>query len=232
MSYHKELLKQEKKAVDELSEKYDDYLTILFAIALSDRRKDWKHNEVKKQSEKLKKYNAKFSKDQVNTAFVRSYDIAFAEFAKDRRELSEKDKAKIDVLTATFLGSLNGMADGYAGKANQAINKRDLEKLMGTDARYNQKATMSLRDNKGRLINSKNLTEAYITAGVWGSGNTGYATSLEKIGIKRVRYKTQEDERVCEICGPKNDEVYELPEDYAEMPPMHPFCRCFLEPVQ
>ena len=44
-------------------------------------------------------------------------------------------------------------------------------------------------------------------------------------GIKRYRYYTQEDERVCETCGPLNDRVFPVSqyEPGVTAPPIHPF---------
>lgn len=47
-------------------------------------------------------------------------------------------------------------------------------------------------------------------------------------GVKRVRWMTADDERVCEECGPRHGHIYSI----NNVPP-HPHrnCRCWLEPV-
>lgn len=47
-------------------------------------------------------------------------------------------------------------------------------------------------------------------------------------GINKVKWVTEEDEKVCSICGPRNGKIYKI--DQAPPKP-HPNCRCFLEPV-
>lgn len=47
-------------------------------------------------------------------------------------------------------------------------------------------------------------------------------------GIKRVKWRTQDDEVVCEICGPRDGKIY--PIDKAP-PKAHWGCRCWYESV-
>lgn len=48
-------------------------------------------------------------------------------------------------------------------------------------------------------------------------------------GVKRVIWQTEEDDRVCEICGPRDGRVY----DIENVPPKpHINCRCWLEAVK
>ena len=53
--------------------------------------------------------------------------------------------------------------------------------------------------------------------------------AFKAIGVKRVRWQTKEDERVCEECGPLNGQIFAV-ED-APMPP-HWGCRCVLIPLK
>lgn len=48
-------------------------------------------------------------------------------------------------------------------------------------------------------------------------------------GVKRVRWVTAGDEKVCESCGPMNGKVYEI--DNVPAKP-HTNCRCWLVPVE
>lgn len=53
----------------------------------------------------------------------------------------------------------------------------------------------------------------------------GYKT----LGVKRVRWVTQHDDRRCEECAERHGEVY----DIDKVPPKpHRNCRCYLEPVR
>lgn len=48
-------------------------------------------------------------------------------------------------------------------------------------------------------------------------------------GVKKVRWRTEEDDRVCEICGPRDGKVYDI--DKVPAKP-HWGCRCWLEIVE
>lgn len=134
-------------------------------------------------------------------------------------------------MTTSTLLSLNGMAEGYMGKANTTLNNKKLDKLVGVDRRYEKKSSMALRNNKGAIINPKSLANAYTSVAVWQSGTLGYASSLKKVGVEEVQYHTQFDERVCPSCSPKDGVIYRLPEDTPMLPPTHNICRCWIEPI-
>lgn len=52
--------------------------------------------------------------------------------------------------------------------------------------------------------------------------------AYKALGVKRVRWVTQEDEKTCETCSPRNDQIY----DIDKVPPKpHRNCRCYLVPA-
>lgn len=52
--------------------------------------------------------------------------------------------------------------------------------------------------------------------------------AFKNAGVKKVMWNTQQDEKVCEKCGPMDGTVY----DIASVPPApHWHCRCYLTPV-
>lgn len=52
--------------------------------------------------------------------------------------------------------------------------------------------------------------------------------AMKDCGVKKVRWHTQEDNKVCDDCEPRNNRVY----DIDKVPPKeHPRCRCWLEPI-
>lgn len=52
--------------------------------------------------------------------------------------------------------------------------------------------------------------------------------AYKTLGVKRVRWVTQEDEKTCETCSPRNDQIY----DIDKVPPKpHRNCRCYLVPA-
>lgn len=52
--------------------------------------------------------------------------------------------------------------------------------------------------------------------------------AYKTLGVKRVRWVTQKDERTCPVCGPMNNKTY----DINKVPPKpHHNCRCYLVPA-
>ena len=61
--------------------------------------------------------------------------------------------------------------------------------------------------------------------------NSVYRARLEAFkaaGIKRVKWVTQKDERVCEECDDLDEQVFPIDE---VPPPQHPHCRCIIVPI-
>ena len=53
--------------------------------------------------------------------------------------------------------------------------------------------------------------------------------AYKTIGVKRVRWVTQKDEKTCPTCSPRNGRVYPI----TNVPPKpHRNCRCYLVPVE
>jgi len=48
--------------------------------------------------------------------------------------------------------------------------------------------------------------------------------------VPYVIWHTANDEKVCAICGPREGQIFPI-EDKDEVWPAHPYCRCWLEPV-
>lgn len=53
--------------------------------------------------------------------------------------------------------------------------------------------------------------------------------SMKDCGVKKVRWHTQEDKKVCDECKERNNKVYDID---AVPEKDHPRCRCWLSPVQ
>ena len=62
----------------------------------------------------------------------------------------------------------------------------------------------------------------------------GEIKQYSAMGITRMRWQTNNDEVVCDICEPLNGEVRTIGDDYSDgitEPPGHVNCRCWLTPV-
>lgn len=59
----------------------------------------------------------------------------------------------------------------------------------------------------------------------------GQLDNFKRKGITKVRYFTEEDERVCPICRPLHGKIMLLSEAYGLIP-RHVNCRCFFEAIE
>ena len=53
--------------------------------------------------------------------------------------------------------------------------------------------------------------------------------AYKKLGVKRVRWVTQHDDRRCKECADRSGRIYDI--DKVPSKP-HRYCRCYLEPVE
>jgi len=59
-----------------------------------------------------------------------------------------------------------------------------------------------------------------------GAGESGVIAGLALLGVLTEEvWQTQEDERVCKICGPRHDKPRGV--NWTSPPPAHPRCRCY-----
>ena len=76
--------------------------------------------------------------------------------------------------------------------------------------------------NRAALIGTTEVTRAYA------NGNRlAWAASPLVTGM---RYMTVNDGTVCDECGPLDGQTFALDDD-GNAPPLHPRCRCYLQPV-
>ena len=54
--------------------------------------------------------------------------------------------------------------------------------------------------------------------------------AFKRAGYDMLAWVTEKDERVCEVCGPRDEQIYPL-EDFLTMMPAHYHCRCHPEIV-
>lgn len=129
-------------------------------------------------------------------------------------------------------------------KALKYISKRELEYI-----------------NKIKLINnitktnktSRRITEDMVNNASGKNGDSGATYNLMRIyrtesnrtqnmasisaynymGIKYYRYKAELDSKTCEDCQNMDGKIFSVDEAMSgkNLPPMHPNCRCYIEPV-
>ena len=96
-----------------------------------------------------------------------------------------------------------GLASGIAKEIVDATDGGDLEKALGK-------------------IRADVIATTTTTA-----INTGSIIAISQAGFfdDVLRWRTEEDETVCEFCGPKNNGLVSV----VGQPPEHPNCRCWIE---
>lgn len=93
---------------------------------------------------------------------------------------------------------------------------------------------------------AKRLRNTKLDKGVWPSvqrraevisrteilraSNQGALYVYRQYQVKRVRWLTAEDERVCDTCGPLHGRIFPIDEIPFGGAPAHPRCRCFIVP--
>lgn len=63
--------------------------------------------------------------------------------------------------------------------------------------------------------------------------NIACVDAFKTLGIKAFVYHAEFDNRTCDKCYELNGKVFNLDDDdiYDKLPPLHPNCRCYIEPV-
>ncbi len=87
-----------------------------------------------------------------------------------------------------------------------------------------------LRDtklNKGVWPTIEKRAEVIARTEILRASNQGALTVYKQYDVKRVRWLTAADERVCSVCGPLHRRVFPIDQIPFGGPPAHPRCRCF-----
>ena len=87
---------------------------------------------------------------------------------------------------------------------------------------------ISITENTAEVDKALRLLHAQVKQ--WGDNVTDAFTlkAFEDTGIQKVKWKTEEDARVCAECGERDNKIYLI----KKVPPKpHPNCRCYLLPV-
>lgn len=89
------------------------------------------------------------------------------------------------------------------------------------------KATKRIRKRMGSgAYESERLARTEIMR----ASNTAHLKAYEENNIKLVEWIATEDERTCEICGPRDGKIYRI--DNVPLIPAHPNCRCTVAAVK
>ena len=164
---------------------------------------------------------------KVSEMYDRLYDVCLIEYeevaARARRDAQkeahgqEKQESEIDFVKGIL--SAFCLLTKYSYR-NEWKRKRDrlVESLMASqtriDIRISLQRALNLLDNQVRQYADIVTDEARLDA-------------FEEAGVERVRWNTQHDGRVCEMCHERDEQVY----DIRLLPTKHHRCRCYYTPV-
>lgn len=73
---------------------------------------------------------------------------------------------------------------------------------------------------------SRRLAATAIETGLWSHSTN---TMINNWTAREFRHVTRQDEKVCEICGPRDGVIFS---GASNGPPLHPRCRCIAVPAQ
>jgi len=141
-------------------------------------------------------------------------------------------EAKIEaaILNAFYSGKLHA---GNEMNLPVTLTVQNHERINLIRDEYEQDMDKILRelyvDPEPKMERYERRTEAVGQMGVWTAYNQGKLATLQEQGQRFVRFRTAEDELVCDEC---RDAAGIYPIEFSfPMPPLHINCRCELEYV-
>ena len=134
---------------------------------------------------------------------------------------SQEDWRVLDSLQLRNLSALKGICDEMSKEIirelSDGINAG--EGMPKLSARI-QKATGMGKTRADLMARTETINAAV----------DGCRVRYEQAGIKEFEYLAASDARTCEQCASHNGKIYKLT-DNANLPPLHPNCRCAIAPV-
>lgn len=177
------------------------------------------------------------------------------EDAKDEAALAKFDELNVLEVTRTLYDQLRkDNQDVFLELAQERYQEAephgkeppDLAWLLALLAAYNAVTKYQYshewerkRDRTAEAINSTTAKVTEFRRGLhyWADLTSNYADivtdestlkAYRDAGVKRVRWVTAGDEKVCETCRERNGKIYSI----NAIPPKHRRCRCVFEPVR
>lgn len=169
--------------------------------------------------ERLMKFNKKQYEKMVHQA--RLYAITFLN--AEEKEKESKQRIDEDAMVESVLIAYN-LITGYLYKSETERKRLRLAEEMLTAREYGDRSYYAKTLNK--------------TANLWFTQSSQYAIEMEDetvkkvwktAGIKKVKWVTENDNRVCSVCKGLNGQIFEID----NVPPkQHYHCRCTIKPVK
>lgn len=127
------------------------------------------------------------------------------------------------------------LADRYDPKmeyqySKEWIRKRDRLKEAIISVGQSSDALRVANTQRARqaLARARNLLERQVLEMADTVTDESRNEAFRDAGIERVRWNTQQDAKVCRTCQERDGQVY----DIDDLPPKHPYCRCWYSPVR
>lgn len=130
--------------------------------------------------------------------------------------LEERQRAwqKVGALVEKSKGEFKGVSDAVNQQIRRAVADGMVnEDSLSTVTKRIQEVAESVGENRARTIARTETMKAI---------NTGVKDRYARMGIERVEFLAAEDERVCEICGELDGQIFDI--DKAPEVPVHPNC--------
>lgn len=95
----------------------------------------------------------------------------------------------------------------------------------------NGRETMAIA--RGTVANQNmNITNNMVRAATWDIVEQNLLSTWKKADIKKWVWNTRLDPDTCPVCAPLEGETADTPEEFGQVPPIHPNCRCSIMPLR
>lgn len=126
------------------------------------------------------------------------------------------------------------MLDRYDPKTEYQYSKewdrkrdRLKEAMMSVGQASNRVRVANTQRARQALKRALDLLERQVQQMAETATEEGRNQAFRDAGFDRLRWRTQEDSRVCQVCRDRNNRIY----DTDALPPKHPRCRCYYVPA-
>lgn len=237
----RKLLRIEKKVTNELKEKFNDLIAVLFFIATGDLPIRQKKKQIKRATDRLSKFVKKFSESSMKRVYKERVRAAYKMIDERPKKLTTGQSNELATFVTTMTVQLGGLVDKYENIAVNVSNKAQRAKVReeslgyedGEDRRAVRQTRLArdfdFKDSKGRRIKSDAVIK--VTAGdtTWDLITSAQNSVFLLAGLSYGYHRSVIDDRTSQICSELDGQVRDLSRD--QLPPMHPNCRSVIETI-
>ena len=235
------LLKIEKKITNELTDRFNDLIAVLFFISTSDMGIRDKKKQINKAANKLKKYIRTFSQSNLKRIYKQRVREAYKALDQRPKSLTTGQEKELATFVTAMIVQLDGVTSKYQTIALNVSNKEERKKTRERSLGYTDgeerravrgdrlTRDFDFKDSKGRRIKSDAVTK--VTAGdtTWDMMISAQNSVFLLAGLNYGYHRSVLDDRTSNICNDLDGEIRDLSRD--QLPPMHPNCRSVIETI-